>query len=319
MKYCVIHNPHAGAGRGEARARRCLALFSRGGAVIDDVEIRRFEEAFSLSREANLAGYDAVVAIGGDGTINKVLNGFFDGDGRRISSARFGVVHTGTSPDFCRSYGLPLDPEGAVEVLLRGRVRSIPVGQIRFHAYDRVPAGEAGGVPSPHANSCFVCCANIGLGAALATRASSGIRGRFGDRLGTFLSLLQVLRSHEPEDFRLLVDGEEVLLSRVYNISIGLTEYIASGIRVHNAAMRERGLFYMMTLRDLRAGSLPSVLRKIYSGRPFDDSAELSLRACARIDIPSHPTPADVEHDGDACGHVPCSIERTAEGLELLC
>lgn len=313
MRYCVVHNPHAGGGRGGERSRRCLSLLSRRGASVDSAEVRSFDEAFTLSREANLAGYDAVVALGGDGTINRVLNGFYDDRGARLSDARFGVIHTGTSPDFSRSYGLPLDPERAVETLLRRHTRLIPVGQIRFHG-----DGAAVG-PAARGLSCFVCCANIGLGAALATRANGGIRRRIGDRLGTFVCLLQVLQRHAPQDFRVTVDGEEVELTKVYNISIGLTEYIASGIRVHNEAMRDQGLFYMLTLRDLRLRTLLPVLRKVYGGRPFANTAELSLRACARFEIARHPTPADVEHDGDACGHIPCAIQLAEEGLELLC
>ena len=77
-------------------------------------------DAYLLSKNANNEGYDVIVAVGGDGTINKVLNGFYDDQGKRISRSRFAVIYTGTSPDFCKSYGIPLDIERAVNFIIRG-------------------------------------------------------------------------------------------------------------------------------------------------------------------------------------------------------
>jgi diacylglycerol kinase family enzyme len=309
MKYCVIHNPHARDGRARASAEHCLHRLARSGCAVEAREVRHFDEARTLSRDANRAGYDAVVAVGGDGTINRVLNGFYDAEGRRISRALLGVVHTGTSPDFCRSYGVPLDVDGAVDALIRARTRTIPVGRIRFSPASDTAAARA---------SFFVCCANIGLGASLAARANAGIRRRLGDTTGTFVSLLGVLRTYTPTDYTLRLDGSDVSWDRVYNISVGLTPYIASGLRIDNSSMAAAGRFYVMVLRDVHLIKLPGVLRKLYSGRRFTDSETLFVRDCAELEIPEQPTPSDVEHDGDPVGQLPCAISRTSEDLELI-
>ncbi len=316
MRYRVIYNPHARGGKGAALASRCLALLRQSDHHIDAVEVPRFQDAATLSLEANRDGYDAVVAIGGDGTINRVLNGFYDDNGSRISHTRFGVVHTGTSPDFCKSYGVPLGLEAAVQTLLRGKTQRIPVGMIRFLPH----AHEAGGGAPVQSNgvSYFVCCANIGLGASLATHANAGIRRRLGDTLGTLVSLLRVLRTYEPEDIALRIDEQEVDWKRVYNISVGLTPYIASGIRIDNRPMRAQKRFYVMVLRDMRLRNLPALLAKIYSGKSFRDTAYLSLGDCASLSVPQHHRPSDVEHDGDPCGHLPCAIEMARDELDLI-
>lgn len=316
MKYFIISNPHARGGKGAVSARRCLDLLARSGCDMEHAEVKRFDDAYALSRQANLAGCGVIVAIGGDGTINKVLNGFYDEAGARISGALFGVVHTGTSPDFCRSYDVPLDIDGAVRALLARRTRRIPVGVVRFLPVGNVEdsRADAGTRTASH----FVCCANIGLGASLAARANAGIRKRIGDTLGTFYSLLQVLRTYEPDDFRLVVDGEEISISEVYNISVGLTPYIASGIKVANDEYRDAGMFYMMTMRALRVRNMLPMLRKIYGGKKFADADYLSVRGCRSVSIPRHNRRSDVEHDGDPCGHLPCTIELANEGLDLI-
>lgn len=315
MKYFVIVNPHARDGRSADTARRCLSLLTRSEHVIEHAVVRNFDDARLLSTEANRNGYDVVAAIGGDGTINKVLNGFYDDEGRRIGRTMFGVIHTGTSPDFCRSYGVPLRPEVAAQALLRRRTRSIPVGMINY-ALPSMAAEETRGTWRPI--SYFGCCANIGLGASLASRANAGIRKRLGDTLGTFVSLLGVLRAYRPWEGTLEVDNDLENVRDVYNLSVGLTPYIASGIKVANNAMQERGEFYLMTLRALRLRALPTVLYRIYRGRPFPDSEYLSLRSCRSITIPMAETAVEVEQDGDPCGHLPCSIEIARDRLDLI-
>ena len=70
--------------------------------------------------------------MGGDGTINSVLNGFFDDKGNRISDSRMGVIYTGTSPDFCKSYNIPLNLDETVDTLVAQKCRKIKVGKVTF-------------------------------------------------------------------------------------------------------------------------------------------------------------------------------------------
>ena len=82
-----------------------------------------FDSMRALSRIANLNGTDVVVAVGGDGTINAVLNGFYDDTGKKISQSKFAVIYTGTSPDFCKSYDISLKHEEAIQSLVNGSVK----------------------------------------------------------------------------------------------------------------------------------------------------------------------------------------------------
>ena len=123
--YLLIANPHARNGRGRKKLAQLRAELERRGVNYDLALCQGLDHARMLSAEANRSGYDVVVGVGGDGTINRVLNGFFDASGRRLSSARLGVIHVGTSPDFCRSYGIPVGVPAAVDALLAGLARPI--------------------------------------------------------------------------------------------------------------------------------------------------------------------------------------------------
>jgi diacylglycerol kinase family enzyme len=114
MKYCLIMNPYSRGGRRRELAQRCVEYLSHQGCSYDTEIVENFQQAYTLSQKANQKAYDVIVAIGGDGTINRVMNGFYDQSGKRVSGAKFGVLHTGTSPDFCKRYQVPLDLKEAV-------------------------------------------------------------------------------------------------------------------------------------------------------------------------------------------------------------
>ncbi len=100
-----------------------------------------------------------------------------------VSSAVFGVIYTGTSPDFCGHHRIPLDLEAALDLLVSGRRRRVDVCRITHQA----------GPDGPTVTRVFCTCANFGLGAAVAKGANAGLRRRFGDVLGTLISLVRSL------------------------------------------------------------------------------------------------------------------------------
>ncbi|NLD47663.1 MAG: diacylglycerol kinase [Clostridiaceae bacterium] len=321
MKYFLILNPGSKSGKSRKRFQQIFDIMNNLNLEYDYGTTSSLEDAYSLSRHANINGsYGTIVAVGGDGTINRVLNGFYNSDGSRVSQAKMGVIYTGTSPDFCKSYGIPLTVENAVKTLLKENSRTIQVGKIilaktLMKDYDGKPADSKEGFETKF----FACCANIGLGADLARNANSGIRGVVGDKAGTFLALLKTLACYKPGTFNICADGKAERLNGVYNISIGRTHYIASGIKVKNSLSDFDGRFYNLTVKDLRLQDLPGVLRKIYSGNLMSSNRNIVLSYQSTIDIYGNSDCPQVEFDGDPEGFLPCRIEAAKEGLDLIC
>jgi len=313
MKHFLIANPHARNGRGAMAFRQLQARLERHRIRYDWALCEGMDHARVLSEEANRAGYDVIVAVGGDGTINRVLNGFFDANGRRISSARMGVVHIGTSPDFCRSRGIPTALEPAVATLAEGASHAVSVGRILYE-------GAPGPAPSADLPSaCFGCCANIGLGAAVARLANSGIRRFAGDIPGTFLALVRTLTRYRPHTLQLALDGERRTVPGVYNISVGKTFHIASGLKVRHELSDLDSRLYVLGLRNLSWLSLGRILPCLYRGRPITPGPCLSLQYARSVALASAAAVVvEVEFDGDPAGRCPCRIETAADPLDLI-
>ncbi|HUI92461.1 MAG TPA: diacylglycerol kinase family protein [Chitinivibrionales bacterium] len=313
MKHFFVINPMSRNGRSGALTGKLLSLAKQEGISLDYEMTTSLEHAFALSKRANEERYDVVVAVGGDGTINRVLNGFFNADGQRISCARMGVIHTGTSPDFCKSYGIPRSLEGALHAVAAGTTIPVRVGRIACTA----PQGsqtESTATPPQF----FGCCANIGLGAALARAANSGIRRYAGDFAGTFLSLMNLLRRYRPGTVSLNIDGNRRTLTGVYDIAVGRTRYIASGIQVRNAPAPLDATFYVLTVKKLSPLNIAAVLGLIYGGKEIPAGRDyISLEYGARIWI-SGGSGLEVEFDGDPAGVCPCVISASTDPLELI-
>lgn len=284
QRYYFIMNPGSKGGNSGKRLEAIHGLLSRTGIDYDYCVTKSLADAFEMSVKANLNGYGTIVAVGGDGTINRVINGFYDKDGVRLSNAKFGVIYTGTSPDFCKSYNIPLDTEKAVDILTKGNSRPVGTGRIEFE--DKVKY--------------FACCANIGLGAELARNANGGVRKIFGDTAGTFLALIKTLCTYKPIDITL--NGRE--LAHIYNISVGKTYYVASGLKIKNKLDIADERFYVLKIQ----GKLLSLMRKMYGGSELelDYESKITVTGCG-----------EVEFDGDEGGQLPCII-TPAEHLEVI-
>ena len=118
MKYFFILNPASCSGASEKSFAVIKHILESHSIEYEYAVTKDLDEAYSLSAQGNREGYDIIVAVGGDGTINRVLNGFYNKEGRRISHAKLGIIYTGTSPDFCRSYNIPLHRKKAIEAAI---------------------------------------------------------------------------------------------------------------------------------------------------------------------------------------------------------
>src|SRR5581483_2225986 len=128
--FFFIVNPRAGAGgrkfAGIAARMRALGVSYAAAATTKPGDAR------TLSKLALGHGFRAIVCVGGDGTVNEVVNGFVTPEGLVDRRAVLGVIPSGTMQDFARGASLPVGRDAALARLLDGRESAIDVGRIRF-------------------------------------------------------------------------------------------------------------------------------------------------------------------------------------------
>ncbi|MDX1314509.1 MAG: diacylglycerol kinase family protein [Eudoraea sp.] len=319
MKFFLIMNPHSRNGKSRRAFDTIFRMLKEANADFSYKIIDSIEEARYLSSKANLEGVDTIVAVGGDGTIRAVMSGFFDSEGERISHSSLGIIYTGTSPDFCKSYNIPIKTGEAVNVLLEQKTIQIAVGRLACASENNISNnGTSLQKGNRNLNEYFGCCANIGLGASVARTANKGIRKYLGDFCGTLLSVLLAIARYKANTFSVVKDGKITEIGKMYNMSVGLTRNIASGIKVNNSIRAGEKRFYCMVVRGLNIVNTPRVLINAYSGKKFRNCKVHYLGYLNKIEVLGNHRNPEVELDGDPVGFLPCIIQPAKDLLHLI-
>ncbi|MBN1954259.1 MAG: diacylglycerol kinase family lipid kinase [Anaerolineae bacterium] len=133
--HLVIVNPTAGRGAAAAVLPRTTRLLKEHGLFFDLVDTERAWHAAELTQEAVAAGYRVVVALGGDGTVNEVINGLMLARQAGHGDAALGLLSIGTGNDFAYGIGAPTDLEANCTALARGWTRTVDIGYAKGYRY----------------------------------------------------------------------------------------------------------------------------------------------------------------------------------------
>lgn len=299
MKCRLVMNPGSRSGRGQRLWKIWGERLQSAGCDLERCLTESLDHARALAQESR--GVDVVVAVGGDGTINAVMDGVMKSDQPGLA---LGVLYSGTSPDFCRFHGIPLDPDAAVSALLTGRQRRVDVARITYNG----PGCES-------VTSHFGCGSNIGLGAAIA-RMANRMRRFLGDGLGTGLAAVAALFSVSPTDLIIECDGEIHELRRNNNLSILKNPFIASGLKLDIGLQPDDGQLCAVAVSGKSPAGLLRTLPGFYTGSAMRNPAVLGWK-CQRI-VVRGPAKTEVEFDGDPRGFLPATVEILPRALPLL-
>ncbi len=129
-KYKIIVNPVAGRGAGDQAVPQIECLLNEYGLDFDIVRTERPWHAAELAQEAAGAGYDVVVAVGGDGTANEVLNGLMWAKQANAETAAMGILSVGRGNDFAYGMGIPGGLEMGCQTLAQGHRHTVDVGRV---------------------------------------------------------------------------------------------------------------------------------------------------------------------------------------------
>ncbi|CAI9101998.1 OLC1v1000181C1 [Oldenlandia corymbosa var. corymbosa] len=266
--------------------------------------------AIDITREAIREGADAVVAVGGDGTLHEVVNGFFWG-GKPVAShdsnlshiTALGLIPLGTGSDFARTLGWKNDPHDAIERIAKGLRSRIDVGVINQ---------ENG---SPHY---FINVADIHLSAKAGYYASR--YKKFGN-LCYVIGALQAFFSHHNRDFRIKVDGcEWEECPQVTALCIGNAKFFGGGMKITPNADPSSGKFEVVILQDFKWYDFILNLHKLYKGTHLSVQ-NVFARSAQSIEV-EEIVPSNsiyVQSDGEYLGFLPTKFCILPSAIELIC
>lgn len=322
----VIANPQSGAGSVKREWEPVERLLR---AQIETLDIAFTEgpgHATLLAREALKAGWEMVVAVGGDGTLNEVANGFFektdtkenftleDGFIRRKDKylptpinpdAVFGFVPMGTGGDFRRTVGAMGGVNETIKLLGGTNFRQIDLGH-------SVYVSERG----PLEFRTFVNVASGGIG-GLVDRMTNSMWKGLGGKLSFGLASSVTWFKYQNRPLTVRIDDLEELQDRFFNVVIANGEYFGGGMWVAPGAQLDDGKFQVVIFSDLPRKESATLIRKIYKAEHLGIEG-VSRRNATTVAIrPESNSTLFLDLDGESPGQAPATFFMHPKAIRL--
>ncbi|MEX1137829.1 MAG: diacylglycerol kinase family protein [Bacteroidota bacterium] len=290
----VIFNPAAAGGNtGRAQGTILKALeeeFPHGFSL--DVTTEN-GQATALTRRALSNEAGLIVVVGGDGTCNEVLNGFFEHRKPIRPSARLGFISSGTGEDASRNLGLPAGLKAQIRRLHRGR-RLLDVGLVRYTASDGTTHERL-----------FLNDCQLGIAGRVVQRVTPTLK-----KLGGFLaygiaSTLTAL-TYNGHLLTIKCDRDEPIEGQFLGVAAANGRFAGGGMDFAPHSRIDDGKLDVIMIRDQSKINRLLNFPKIYSGRHIDMPWVISKKV-QKVRITSD-GPVPLEADGEFLGYLPCEI-----------
>jgi len=281
-KICIIFNP-------AARGEKAKYLLTKLHSVVGEVPIKISQypgDAEAKTEWAIEQGYDLIVAAGGDGTINEVVNGF---NGREVT---LGIIPLGTINVFAMELGLPRSIEKAWAIILEGNVKTIDLPKANDHP--------------------FVQLAGVGLDAKVLQVTHKDIRKNFGP-LSYVFSVTKLLKEPQPLIEVKLKEGKRFFGSFLL---VGNGKYYGGPFSVFPKARHDDGILDGCLFSRVSSTILLKCLFKSFFNKMPTDF-EVTHFQSKQFQV-SSPEEIPVELDGDFYGYTPVSFSCEQHKLKVI-
>lgn len=285
----LIWNPMAGQSHRLADLDETIGYLVRQGWELSLRETHHPNEAMALAQEAADEGLDIVIAVGGDGTVNEVVNGLAG------TSTSLAVLPMGSGNVWVREQGLSLEPTEAARVLIQGQIRSVDLGQ----------AGSR----------YFLLMASVGFDAAV-VRALAGEGKPIFWPLGYILKGITVAMNFAGKEAIVTLDNRQVGGETVL-IVIGNTRLYGGVVQITPHASMDDGLLDVCIFRGKGGLSLISMYAQVALLRREDRASGVDYYRTRDVTVSSQ-TPLFVQTDGEPIGTTPMTFRVAPHALRVL-
>jgi len=300
----IILNPASGAGKARSKFATILGEFHHVFGHAYSVHITRGPlDATRAAAEAVRNGSCLVVAIGGDGTIQEVVNGMFANGHLVNPDCRLGIVNCGTGHGFAQSLGLPPSLHKQIELLRNGDCRAIDLGKVTF----RDNQGET-------RYRYFVNECQLGIGASVVERVQ-GQHKRLGGTLAFGLGVLETVFTQENQRVSMTFDRTETMAENVTGIVVANGAYTGGGMNLAPTAQLDDGRLKILVMHNLSLWQRLQSFPRIYAGTHLSMSL-FSYHETKTLAVDSEES-VGVEADGELLGRTPCFIETIPSVLKV--
>lgn len=297
--WLAIVNPAAGRRDRGAGWRAVERALRDAEVAFDAIATTRPGHATEVAVQAVRDGRRRLIAVGGDGSVNEVVQGVMDAGLADTREVTLALAPHGTGNDWARSIAMPLDPRGIARTIAAGRTMLHDVGAIDFPAEPGAP------------RRWFINVAGAGYDADVTARVPRPVPTAF-----TYLRIaLEGLATYRSPEFRIQADGRAIE-GRLLLAFVANARYCGNRMHVAPTASMDDGLLDVLSVDELSLLQVLPKLAKLYRGRILGDPAVRHLRA-ARVRIETDP-PVIVQADGQVLPKTPAEFSVMRQAIRVV-
>jgi diacylglycerol kinase (ATP) len=235
--------------------------------------------------------------VGGDGTVNEVVNGIASAE----TAVELAVIPRGTGVDFVRSFDIPTKLDDAVRVASNGHTRAIDLGRAAYRSW-------GGDEESSH----FANVASAGMSGAIAKRVNES-KSRLA-KASYFMATFSVFARWQASEVRVSVD-DQAQEGRMRDVVVANCRYFGAGMKICPEAEPDDGLLDVLLIGDVTKVDLVLTLPKIYRGTHLPHPKAELLRG-RRVTVDAD-VPLPIQLDGEQPGTTPVTFDVLRGALRL--
>ena len=260
-------------------------------------------DATRITREALNEGYDQIVALGGDGTNNEVVNGFFV-DGKPINpQAAFAFICRGTGGDFRKTFGWGIGIDEALARIKGDKERCIDLGSFSYLSHQ----GET-------KRSIFINITSFGIGGLVDHYVNTTSKA-FGGKASFLFGTVRALLTYRNQPVTLRLDDGPAESHVINSVAVANGRFFGGGMMVAPNAEPDDGLFDVVIMGDWSKTDMVTHGTDIYKGEHLKH-AKTQVRRARKLTATSEQKVL-LDMDGEAPGRLPCEFQILPKALRL--
>ncbi len=302
-KIIAVINPASAGGKTAKIWPKKSKYFKKEFKNFNEIYTKEPGDAIEIARKAVEANYDCIMSVGGDGTVNEIINGMLTAkeEGRKTKLL---IYPLGTGSDLSRALKLPNDIEDFIVLMKREKIRKIKVVEAEYSNYQK-----------EREKRYFINIADCGMGAEVAKKLNESKKTIDGS-LSYLLKIFQTLFNYQNKEMKIEADDKLLYQGKINSAIVAHGNYFGGGIRIAPEADLFSDKLNLILLKDFSKIGIIINLIKAYKGTHLKHSLVKSYQV-EKVMV-SAVERVELELDGESLGICNAEFKISKKEVSIL-
>lgn len=302
--WLILVNPNSGKQKGAKEWNSISEYLVQKGVYFKALFTRHKKHAIQLTKTYVKKGFRKFLVVGGDGTLNEVINGVMLQKFCPSQDITVGIIPVGTGNDWCKTFAIDNDYKKAIDVIVKGKTFLQDVGVVSYME-DNVPTKRY-----------IINSAGIGFEALVVKATNQQKESGKNNSVMYLHNVLRYVRSFKGLNATVDIDGV-IANCNFYMFSIGICRFKGNGMKLLPYAIPDDGKFDVTMVKIAPLFTLLRNMPRMIKGN-FKNVKIVSTCQCEKVTVNSDDSTMIMEVDGESLGNNPYVFEIIPAAVNMV-